>query len=92
MFSAKKTGQWTISRKMMTERAKGLGRNTRQEIGEGNQMTALKFRTSVRHQTSQVSLWGVCSCMHQFSNLYISELVGWSFEPIQLHRVFIYHI
>ena len=29
----------------MTERARGLGRKTREETGKGNQMTALRFQT-----------------------------------------------
>ena len=28
-----------------TERSRGLGRKTREEIGKGNQMTALRFQT-----------------------------------------------
>ena len=28
-----------------TERARGLGRKTREELGKGNQMTALRFQT-----------------------------------------------
>ena len=31
-----------------TERARGLDIKTRQEIGKGNQMTALRFQTRVR--------------------------------------------
>ena len=44
----------------MTESARGLGRKkTREEIGKGNQMTALRFQTGGGgRQTSQASLWG----------------------------------
>ena len=35
-----------------TERVTGLGRRTREEIAKWNQMTALKFQTGGRHQTS----------------------------------------
>ena len=43
----------------MTERTRGLGRKkTREEIGKGNQMTALRFQTGGRHQTSPASLQG----------------------------------
>ena len=41
-----------------TERARGRGRKTREEIGKGNQMTALRFQTGERHQTSPASLEG----------------------------------
>ena len=42
-----------------TERVIGLGRRTREEIAKWNQMTALKFQTEKRHQTSPASLRGV---------------------------------
>ena len=41
-----------------TERVTGLGRRTREEIAKWNQMTALRFQTGVRHQTSPASLRG----------------------------------
>ena len=41
-----------------TERVIGLSRRTRQEITKWNQMTALRFHTGGRHQTSPASLWG----------------------------------
>ena len=34
------------------ERARGLDRKAKEEIGKGNQMTALRFQTGGRHQTS----------------------------------------
>ena len=34
------------------ERVTGLGRRTREEIAKWNQMTALRFQTGGRHQTS----------------------------------------
>ena len=39
-----------------SERAIGVGRGTRQEIVKWNQMTALRFQTRGRHQTSPASL------------------------------------
>ena len=39
-----------------TKRVTGLGRRTREEIAKWNQMTALKFQTGGRHQTSPASL------------------------------------
>ena len=41
-----------------TERARGRGRKTREEIRKGNQMTALRFQTGERHPTSPASLEG----------------------------------
>ena len=38
------------------ERVTGLGRRTREEIAKWNQMTALRFQTGGRHQTSPASL------------------------------------
>ena len=40
------------------ERVTGLGRKTREEIAKWNQMTALRFQTGGRHQTSPASLQG----------------------------------
>ena len=39
-----------------SERAMGVGRGTRHEIVKWNQMTALRFQTGGRHQTSPASL------------------------------------
>ena len=41
-----------------TERVTSLGRRTREEIAKRNQMTALRFQTGGRHQTSPASLRG----------------------------------
>ena len=38
-----------------TERVTGLGRRTREAIVKWNQMTALRFQTGGRHQTSPAS-------------------------------------
>ena len=35
-----------------TERARGLGRKIKEEIGKGNEMTALRFHTEESHQAS----------------------------------------
>ena len=45
-----------------TERVTGLSRRTREEIAKWSQMTALRFHTGGRHQTSPASLWGFLSC------------------------------
>ena len=45
-------------KKDQTERVIGLGRRTREEIVKWNQMTALRFHTGGRHQTSPASLQG----------------------------------
>ena len=42
-----------------TERVTGLGRRTREEIEKWNQMTALRFQTGGRHQTSPASVRGL---------------------------------
>ena len=41
-----------------TEWVTGIGRRTREEIAKWNQMTALRFQTGGRHQTSPASLGG----------------------------------
>ena len=60
VFWKKKSGEWTRSRKNdKTERARGVGKKqTREAIGKGNQMTALRFQTGGGHQTSPASLRG----------------------------------
>ena len=45
-------------KKNKTERVTGLGRRTREEPAKRNQMTALRFQTGGRHQTSPDSLQG----------------------------------
>ena len=58
-FSGKNSGEWTgRQKKDKTERVTGLGRRTRQQTVEWNQMTALRFQTGGRHQTSPASLQG----------------------------------
>ena len=42
-----------------TERVTGLGRRTREAKAKWNQMTALRFQTGGRHQTSPASLRGL---------------------------------
>ena len=45
-FSAKKSREWTISRKMSRQKQReDLQKKTREEIGKGNQMTAPRFQT-----------------------------------------------
>ena len=46
------------AKKDLKERVTGLGRRTREEIAKWNQMTALRFQTRGKHQTSPASLWG----------------------------------
>ena len=43
-----------------TERITGLGRRTREDIAKWNKMTALRFQTGGRHQTSPAYLRGAC--------------------------------
>ena len=59
-LSGKSSGEWTSRQKKKdkTKRVIGLGRRTREEIVKWNQMTALRFQTRGRHQTSPASLRG----------------------------------
>ena len=58
-FSGKSSREWTSRKKKdKTERVIGLGRRTREEIAKWNQMTALRFQTGGRYQTSPASLRG----------------------------------
>ena len=48
-----------LAKQFKTERVRGLaslGRKMREEIGKQNQMTALRFQTRERHQSSPASL------------------------------------
>ena len=60
-FSGKSSEEWTSRQKKKgkTERVKGLGRRPSEEIAKWSQMTALRFQTGGRHQTSLASLWGL---------------------------------
>ena len=59
-FWGKSSGEWTgRQQKDKTEGVTGLGRRAREEMVKWNQMTALRFQTLERYQTSPVSLWGV---------------------------------
>ena len=55
-----------------TERVTGLGRRTREAIAKWNQMTALRFQTGGRHQTSLASLQG-SGLKETFMQRYIVE-------------------
>ena len=58
-FLEKKSGEWTISRKTTRQKGqKAEAEKTKEEIGKGNQMTALRFQTGGGHQTSPASLQG----------------------------------
>ena len=48
------------SRQKKIERVTGPGRRTREETEKWNQVTALRFQTGGRHQTSPASLQGSC--------------------------------
>ena len=46
MSFLEKSGEWTISRKMTRQKEQeDQAEKTREEIGKGNQMTALRFQT-----------------------------------------------
>ena len=46
-------------KKDKTERVRGLGRKTREEIGKGYYITALRFQTEVSHHSSEIPDRGV---------------------------------
>ena len=52
----KRMGQY--AEKDKTERTVRVGRRTREETVKWNQMTALRFQTGGRHQTTLTSFWG----------------------------------
>ena len=60
-----------------TERVTGLGRRTREEIAKWNQMTALRFQTGGRHQTSPASLRGLPKGFMTWTRNAIN--IGWIF-------------
>ena len=65
-------------RKDKTERITGLPRKTREEIVKWNQMTALRFQTGARHQTSSVSLRGPLQRSGGCSTIIEDREVSWS--------------
>ena len=62
-----------------TERVTGLGRRTRKEIAKWNQMTALRFQTGGRHQTSPASLRGFLAT--HVAVVSVTQLKGLKFSP-----------
>ena len=58
-----------------TERVTGLGRRTREEIAKWNQMTALRFQTGERHQTSPPPFGGSSVKDSSYGSEYRSESV-----------------
>ena len=57
-WKKKKSGEWTISRKITSQKEQEDQAEKWYEIGKGNQMTALRFQTRGRYQTSPASLSG----------------------------------
>ena len=57
-----------------TERLTGLGRRTREEIAKWNQMTALRFQTVGRHQTSPASTRGLLIIIMPDNDMILSEI------------------
>ena len=54
-YFGEKSQIWPLAEKKGGERARGVGRRTREEIDKWNQMTALRFQTGGRHQTYPAS-------------------------------------
>ena len=78
----RRKGQQTENDK--TERVTGLGRRTREEIAKWNQMTALRFQTGGRHQTSPASLRGE---RHRERKLYRESNVTCRWAAISCIRI-----
>ena len=57
--------KWQDRKSKRTRRKK-----TREEIGKGNQMTALRFQTGGKHQTSPASLWGPPTTTHTNAHIW----------------------
>ena len=54
VFLEKKSGEWTISRKMTRKKGQEAeAEKTRGEIGKGNQMMAQRFQTGREHEHPQ---------------------------------------
>ena len=66
----KSSEEWT-SRQKKTERVTELGRRTSEEkLAKWNEMTALRFQTGRRHQTSPASLRGLRGSTKRSSHRY----------------------
>ena len=63
-----------------TERVTGLGRRTRQEIAKWNHMTALRFQTGGRHQTSPASLRGHNGELQDLTNRLVDRATAYGIE------------
>ena len=68
-----------------TERVTGLGRSTRDVMAKWNQMTALRFQTGGRHQTSPASLQGP-HCEKCTSTYRSHEWIKWDNSQWTLRR------
>ena len=66
-----------------TERVTGLGRRTREETAKWNQMTALRFQTGGRHQTSPASLRGLYSKQQNNASVTVLKMAQ---QTLQLHN------
>ena len=53
-FSGRKSGEWTISRKMTRQKEQEEQAEKQEEIGKGNEMTALRFQTGNWHRISDI--------------------------------------
>ena len=78
----KKAGEWTNSRKMTRQKLRGLGRTTREEIGKGNQMTALRFQMG---ETADIP--GLPSCNNKMTRNHTSSSFFFSFSFFQIKLI-----
>ena len=72
--------------KDQTERVTGQGRRTREEIVKWNQMTALRFQTGERHQSSPASLRG----REEVEGLWLLER-GLHLKSFRNKKILFYH-
>ena len=88
-LSGKNPEKWTGRQKNVTERVTGLGRRTGEKIAKWNQMTALRFQTGGRHQTSPATLRGCHSgretCSHH--DMIVPTLFKSLFPFFKVHQI-----
>jgi len=72
-FVEKSQKNGPLAENCQTERPRGLGRKTREEIGKGNEMIALRFQTGgdIRHPPS--SLRGLCLKVYDWEITVLNE-------------------
>ena len=76
-FLEKSQENGPLAEKWQDRKSKSTRQNkTREEIGKGNQMIALRFQTGEWHQTSPASLWGWQAEVAGFCSRYLTHAVS----------------